>query len=145
MKKLSFITRTSLLLAFFFGLDKLMAFGKSILYNRIVGLDGMGIFTAANGIPDYLSALLSGGALGIAFIPVLRQMLDHEGQDEAWDLFSRILNLAFLVTGLFFGCHYLTGWTLGPLYYRPRFYTRQTGIDRLVNAPGSGCHPDLLH
>jgi putative peptidoglycan lipid II flippase len=101
MKKLSFITRTSLLLAFFFGVDKILAFGKSLLFNRIVGLEGMGIFGAANNIPDYLSALLSGGALGIAFIPVLRQYLDREGRDEAWDLFSRIINLAFIITGLF--------------------------------------------
>src|SRR5512136_2340640 len=98
MKKLSFITKTSLLLAFFFGLDKVLAFGKSLLFNKIVGLEGMGIFGAANNIPDYLSALLSGGALGIAFIPVLRAYLDRDGRSAAWDLFSRVINLAFLVT-----------------------------------------------
>ncbi len=101
MKKLSFLTKTSLLLAFFFGLDKVLAFGKSLLFNKVVGLEGMGIFGAANNIPDYLSALISGGALGIAFIPVLREYLDRQGRREAWDLFSRIINLAFLVTGLF--------------------------------------------
>ncbi len=101
MKKLSFITKVSFLLAFFFGLDKILAFGKALLFNKIVGLDGMGIFGAANNIPDYLSALLSGGALGIAFIPVLRQTIDRDGRDEAWDLFSRIINLAFIVTGVF--------------------------------------------
>jgi len=99
MQRLSFLTRTSLLLSFFFAADKVMAFGKSLLFNRIVGLEGMGIFGAANNIPDYLSALLSGGALGIAFIPVLRETIDREGRDQAWDLFSRIINLAFVVTG----------------------------------------------
>ncbi len=59
----------------------------------------MGIFGAANNIPDYLSALLSGGALGIAFIPVLRETIDREGRSQAWDLFSRIINLAFVITG----------------------------------------------
>jgi len=87
MKKLSFLTRTSLLLSFFFALDKLMAFSKTLLFNKIVGLDGMGIFGAANNIPDYLSALLSGGALGMAFIPVLTEYLDKQGRHEAWDLF----------------------------------------------------------
>src|SRR5512141_631323 len=99
MNKLSFLTRTSLLLSFFFAADKVLAFGKSLLFNRIVGLEGMGIFGAANNIPDYLSALLSGGALGMAFIPVLREYIDRQGREQAWDLFSRIINLAFIVTG----------------------------------------------
>jgi putative peptidoglycan lipid II flippase len=101
MNKLSFITRTSLLLSFFFAVDKVLAFGKSLLFNKIVGLEGMGIFGAANNIPDYLSALLSGGALGMAFIPVLREYLDQQGRREAWELFSRIINLAFLLTAFF--------------------------------------------
>ncbi len=101
MKKLSFLTRTSLLLSFFFAVDKILAFGKSIIFNKVVGLEGMGIFGAANNIPDYLSALLSGGALGMAFIPVLAEVLDRDGRREAWDLFSRIINLAFVTTGLF--------------------------------------------
>ena len=99
MRKLSFLTRTSLLLSFFFAADKFLAFGKSLLFNKIVGLEGMGIFGAANNIPDYLSALLSGGALGMAFIPVLREYIDRQGRDEAWDLFSRVINLAFVITG----------------------------------------------
>ena len=99
MKKLSFLTRTSLLLSFFFALDKVLAFGKTLLFNKIVGLEGMGIFGAANNIPDYLSALLSGGALGMAFIPVLTEYLDKQGRRETWDLFSRIINLAFVITG----------------------------------------------
>jgi putative peptidoglycan lipid II flippase len=99
MRRLSFLTRTSLLLSFFFAADKVLAFAKSLLFNKIVGLEGMGVFGAANNIPDYLSALLSGGALGIAFIPVLRETIDREGRGEAWDLFSRIINLAFVTTG----------------------------------------------
>jgi putative peptidoglycan lipid II flippase len=101
MSKLSRLTRTSLLLAFFFAADKVLALGKSLLFNKIVGLEGMGIFGAANNIPDYLSALLSGGALGMAFIPVLTEYLDRQGRREAWDLFSRIINLAFVITGAF--------------------------------------------
>ena len=99
MQRLSFLTRTSLLLSFFFAADKVLAFGKTLLFNKIVGLAGMGIFGAANNIPDYLSALLSGGALGVALVPVLRETIDREGRSQAWDLFSRIVNLAFIVTG----------------------------------------------
>ncbi len=98
MPKLTHLTRTSILIAVLFTLDKALAFLKSLLFNKIVGLEGMGIFGASNNIPDYLSALLSGGALGMAFIPVLREYLDRQGRAAAWDLFVRILNLAFLVT-----------------------------------------------
>jgi putative peptidoglycan lipid II flippase len=101
MNKLSFLARTSLLLSLFFAIDKVLAFGKSLLFNKIVGLEGMGIFGAANNIPDYLSALLSGGALGMAFIPVLTEYLDRQGRREAWELFSKIINFAFLITGVF--------------------------------------------
>jgi putative peptidoglycan lipid II flippase len=100
MRKLSFLTRTSLLLSVFFAADKMLAFGKSLLFNKIVGLEGMGIFGAANNIPDYLSALLSGGALGMAFIPVLREYIDCRSREEAWDLFSRVVNLAFVITAI---------------------------------------------
>lgn len=99
MKHLSALARASFLIAFFFALDKGLAFVRALLFNKIVGLEGMGIFGAANNIPDYLSALLSGGALGMAFIPVLTEYLDRQGRAAAWDLFSRIVNLAFLVTG----------------------------------------------
>src|SRR5512136_1895501 len=98
MPKLSHLTRTSILIAFCFTFDKALAFIKSMLFNKIVGLEGMGIFGASNNIPDYLSALLSGGALGMAFIPVLREYLDRQGRSSAWELFSRVINLAFLLT-----------------------------------------------
>jgi putative peptidoglycan lipid II flippase len=98
MPKLSQITRSSILIASFFIFDKALAFIKSLLFNKIVGLEGMGIFGASNNIPDYLSALLSGGALGMAFIPVLREYLDQKGRPAAWDLFARIVNLAFIIT-----------------------------------------------
>ena len=100
MQRLTFLTRTTLLLGTFFAIDKVMAFGKALLFNRIVGLEGMGIFGAANNLPDYLSALLSGGALGVAFVPILRESIDREGRAQAWALFSRVLNLAFIVTGV---------------------------------------------
>jgi putative peptidoglycan lipid II flippase len=99
VRRLPFLARTSLLLGFFFAADKAFAFAKTLLFNKIVGLEGMGIFGAANNIPDYLSALLSGGALGIALVPVLRETIDRKGLDPAWELFSRIVNLAFVVTG----------------------------------------------
>lgn len=93
------IARSTLIVSVFFGLDKILGFGRLILVNRQFGLSyEMDVFNAANNIPDLLSALISGGALGVALIPVLSEYLEERGRPAAWNLFSRIVNLAFLVT-----------------------------------------------
>jgi putative peptidoglycan lipid II flippase len=93
------VARSSLIIAVFFGIDKVFGFIRQVLVARQFGLSyEIDVFNAANNIPDLLSALISGGALGVALIPVLSEYLDQHGRPSAWDLFSRILNLAFLVT-----------------------------------------------
>ncbi len=96
--KLSRIARASLIIAFFFGIDKILGLVRQVLFSRLFGANELDIFLASNNIPDLLSALISGGALGMALIPVLSEQLNNNGREAAWKLFSRILNLAFLVT-----------------------------------------------
>src|SRR3972149_6951743 len=99
MNKLSFLARTSLLIGFFFGIDKVLAFARSIIIARQFSLSfELDAFNVANNLPDLLFALISGGALSMAFIPVLTQILTLKGRDAAWVLFSRVANLAFVVT-----------------------------------------------
>jgi putative peptidoglycan lipid II flippase len=96
---MSFLSRTSLLLAVFFGLGKIVALLGQIIIARQFGLSAeLDSFNVANNLPDMLFALISGGALAMAFIPVLSEVLTQEGRRQAWDLFSRIANLAFIVT-----------------------------------------------
>jgi len=95
---LSHIARSSLIIAVFFGLDKVLGFGRQVLFNRQFTPAERDVFFVSNNIPDLLSALISGGALGIALIPVLSEYLERRGRRAAWDLFSRIVNLAFIVT-----------------------------------------------
>jgi putative peptidoglycan lipid II flippase len=70
----------------------------SRLYNDRVGL--LDVFNSANNVPDVLFALISGGALAMAFIPLMSDYLTTKGREAAWELFSRVANLAFIVTGL---------------------------------------------
>src|SRR6266545_2888809 len=99
MNKLSFLARTSLLIGFLFLIDKVLAFVRAAL-----SLDRFGLthqfdaFNTANNLPDLLFALISGGALAMAFIPVLSEALNREGRAAAWELFSLVANLAFVVT-----------------------------------------------
>jgi putative peptidoglycan lipid II flippase len=101
MIKLSFLAKTSLLIAFFFFIDKILAFVRVGIISRqfadsIYLLD---TFNAANNLPDVLFALISGGAMAMAFIPLMSEYLTTRGRAAAWDLFSRVANLAFVVTG----------------------------------------------
>ncbi len=96
---MSHIARSSLIIAVFFGLDKILGFARQVLVAHQFALTyNIDVFNAANNIPDLLSALISGGALGVALIPVLSEYLERSGRPSAWDLFARIINLAFLVT-----------------------------------------------
>src|SRR5512139_2416799 len=101
MKKLSFLARTSLIIAFFFFIDKVLAFVRVGIISRQYAnaVELLDTFNAANNLPDVLFALISGGALAMAFIPLMSEYLTTRGREAAWELFSRVANLAFVVTG----------------------------------------------
>lgn len=93
------VARSSLLIAVFFGIDKVLGMIRQLLVARQFQLSyELDVFNASNNIPDLLSSLISGGALGIALIPVLAEYLQKRGRQDAWALFSQIINFAFLVT-----------------------------------------------
>ena len=101
MSKLSRLTRNSLIVAFFFLIDKVLAFVRAGIISRQFSgsVHLLDTFNAANNLPDVLFALISGGALAMAFIPLLTEYLTTRDRAAAWDLFSRVANVAFLVTG----------------------------------------------
>jgi len=100
MKRISFLGRTSLIIGLFFGLDKVLAFVRTGIIARQYrdSIELLDTFNAANNLPDVLFALISGGALAMAFIPLMSEYLTKKGRAAAWDLFSRVANLAFVVT-----------------------------------------------
>ena len=98
---MSRLTKISFLIALFFGLDKIVGIIRQVIIVRQFGLSAnLDAFNVANNLPDLLYALISGGALAIALIPILSEVLTREGKKALWLLFSRIANLAFLVTAL---------------------------------------------
>jgi len=117
--KLTRVTRITFLLVGFFALDKAVAFVRQVVIAQQFGLSPeLDAFNAANNLPDLLFALISGGSLALAFIPVLTEQLTRDGKPAAWNLFSKILNLAFLVTAVLAVivaviAHPLVRWELG--------------------------------
>jgi len=101
MRKLSKLSKVSLLLAVLFGIDKILGVARQmVILGQFEISAELDVFNAANNLPDMLFMLISGGALAIAFIPVLSEVLSKEGRSKAWDLFSNILNIAFLFTAI---------------------------------------------
>jgi len=113
------IARSTLIIAVFFGLEKVLGFVRNVLVARIFNLSNeLDAFNAANNIPDLVFALISGGALAMAFIPVLSEYRDTKTKSEMWLLFSRIANGVFIVTALIsiliaFNAHQLVSWEIG--------------------------------
>ena len=116
---MSHFARSTLIVAVFFGLEKLLGFVRQLLIARQFGLSTeLDAFNAANNLPDMLFALISGGALAMALIPVLSEYLQQKGRAEAWGLFSRIANLVFLTTAILsviiaLLADHIVGWQVG--------------------------------
>jgi putative peptidoglycan lipid II flippase len=95
------IFRSSLLLAVLFGIDKIVGLARQALIARTYDVGAqLDAYNAANNLPDTVVTLLAGGALAVAFIPVLTEALDKEGRESMWALFSRVLNIAFALAAV---------------------------------------------
>lgn len=95
------IARSTLIIAVFFGLEKVLGFVRNVLIARTFQLSPeLDAFNAANNIPDLVFALISGGALAMAFIPILSDYRESKPKSELWGLFSQIANGVFLATAL---------------------------------------------
>ena len=93
------IRSTGILMAAFFA-NKVLAIGRQIIVAQAFGTGSeYDAFVAAFRLPDILFMLISGGALGTAFIPILseRLTLRHQTDPDGWQLTSSILNTILLV------------------------------------------------
>ncbi len=103
MPKLSPLARNSLIVVFLFAVNKALALADTMIISRRFAneIELLDTFNAANNLPDLLFALISGGALAMAFIPLLTEYLTTKDRAAAWDLFSRVANFGFVITGVF--------------------------------------------
>jgi putative peptidoglycan lipid II flippase len=95
------LLNATLLIGFFFSLEKVGGLVKQVVAARLYGVGPeLDAFNAANNLPDTLYTVISGGALAVAFIPLLSAALERDGRPALWELFSRVANLALAVTGV---------------------------------------------
>lgn len=120
---MSQLFKASLLLTVFFGLNKLVALVRQVIIGRQFGLSSeIDAFNVANNLPDLLVSLIAGGALALAFIPVLSEYRTKYGSEPTWKLFSHVANLVFLLTAIL---------SILATYFAPALVSHQLGI-----APG---------
>ncbi len=100
MQRSRHLLRSSLIVIALFGLSKAVGLIRARL---VAGAFGAGLeydaFTAANQLPELFFAVIAGGSLAAALIPVYSQYLSQEGRDGAQRLANTILTLVLVVLG----------------------------------------------
>ncbi len=71
---------------------------QPIIASRFGTSAALDAYGAANGIPELLVMMLSGGALAFAFIPVYSEKIKQAESSGANQLFSQVVNNVFLLT-----------------------------------------------
>ncbi len=113
MKKISKLSKAAFLIAASFGINKLLAILRQLIIARQFGLTAeLDVFNVANNIPDLIFALISGGALAVAIIPVMTEVMNRENKEKAWRVFSQVANIAFLATALLSAIAAIYAWPL---------------------------------
>ncbi len=80
-----------------YGIDKCFAVLRQMIIGRQFGLSvELDVFNIANNLPDMLFTLISGGALSMALIPVMSDIINKEDKKAGWKLFSSVANLSFI-------------------------------------------------
>lgn len=131
MKRFSKLSKAAILVAVSFGVNKILAIIRQLIIARQFGLTSdLDVFNVANNIPDMLYALISGGALAVAIIPVLTEVITRENRDAAWRVFSQIANFAFLITALLSMLVAIFAWPISqhPLGIAPGFSQEQQSL-----------------
>ncbi len=97
--KMSSLSKASLLLFFFFGIDKLAAILRQLIIARQFGMSvELDVFNIANNLPDMLFILISGGAMAMVIIPVMTEIIEKKNRESSWKTFSSVINVAFLAS-----------------------------------------------
>lgn len=131
------ILRNTLLVGISFALAAGAGLLRNVLIARQFGIGAdLDAYYAAFKLPDLLFAIVAGGALATAFIPVFAEFLAHGDRQGAWRLASAITNLVVLaVSGLAVVAALLAPWLVRSLIapgFEPAQQAQTASLMRLV-------------
>lgn len=96
------MARSALLVAFFFGVDKVLGLVRDMVISRTFGASAeLDAYYAAFELPDGLFTVIAGSALATSLIPVLSDHIARGKREEVWHLVSSVLNLVLIVVAGF--------------------------------------------
>lgn len=97
-KRNQHIVRSTAMLMVLFGIAKGISLLQTVIIANAFGVGReWDAYVAANRIPELIVVLISGGALGHAFIPVFSGFLAKGETERAWKLASHVVNTIFTV------------------------------------------------
>lgn len=100
MQRARSLVRSSVIVIFLLGLGKVIGLLRARLTAQTFGTSpAFDAFTAANQLPEVFFAVIAGGSLAAAFIPVYTQYLAQETRENSARLANTILTLVVLVLG----------------------------------------------
>lgn len=92
------VARAASLVMALFVASRVMGLVREMVIARQFGTSAdLDAYLAAFRLPDLFFALMAGGALGSAFIPVFAEYLAHDDEPGAWRLASAIINWVLLL------------------------------------------------
>ncbi len=123
------MARATVLVAFFFVLSRAAGLTREIIIGARFGTSAeYDAYLAAFRAPDLLFQLVAGGALGSAFIPVFAGLWVRDERTQAWQLFSRVLNIMTLVLVALAGLAALAAGPLVEYVIAPGFSAPQQAL-----------------
>ncbi|MEL6403914.1 MAG: murein biosynthesis integral membrane protein MurJ [Chloroflexota bacterium] len=97
-KRMNNIARSTLMLMALFAIAKAISLGQTVIIAQFFGLGPeWDAYVTANRVPATIVDLISGGALGFAFIPVFSGFLARGDKVDGYRLASRLVNVVFTV------------------------------------------------
>jgi putative peptidoglycan lipid II flippase len=100
MQRAQHLIRSSVIVIALFGLSKVVGLFRARLVAQTFGTSPQfDAFTAANQLPEVFFAVIAGGSLAAAFIPIYSQYLSQESRAESARLANTVLTLVILLLG----------------------------------------------
>lgn len=95
-KRTQHIVQSTALLMVLFGIAKAISLVQTVIIARFFGVGAeWDAYVTANRIPELIVVLISGGALGHAFIPIFSSFLARGDKEDGYRLASHVVNTIF--------------------------------------------------
>lgn len=93
------LARSTLIVMIAFAVAKVISLAQTFIIANVFGAGReWDAFVTANGVPELIFTLISGGALAHAFIPIFSGYLANEDRAAGWRVASHVINTIFVTT-----------------------------------------------